>query len=94
MGDHIWEGVYSSFNEIPKAGSGFTGTAWIKNSLKKISKLRYIAQEKKSIPSMPEYHESLLPVVACMVHNDRGRVKILDFGGGIGFIYFHVFFLF
>ncbi|MHC4560179.1 MAG: methyltransferase, TIGR04325 family [Planctomycetota bacterium] len=90
MKEFIWNGVYSSFKEVPAEGPGFKGEKWLNNSLKKITALRNAAKENTSVPSVTKYRESLLPVVASMVYNEMGRVRILDFGGGIGFTFYEV----
>lgn len=86
----IWEGVYASFQDVPTVGPGFSGEEWIKNSLGKIAALREAAKESGTIPTITKYRESFLPVVAGIVYNEIERVRILDFGGGIGFTFYQV----
>jgi putative methyltransferase (TIGR04325 family) len=86
----IWEGVYPNFKEAPIEGPGFGGEEWIQKSLGKIKALRDAAKEKKTVPTVTKYQESLLPVVASIVYNELGRVRILDFGGGMGFTFYQV----
>ena len=92
MNEPIWEGVYSNFQEVPICGSGCSGNKWIENSLKKIAAIHEDARKKKTIPSVTKFRDrdGLLSVVAAIVCHERGGVKILDFGGGIGFAYYQV----
>lgn len=90
MKETIWEGVYSNFQDVPEIGPGFRGGKWIENSLKKIYALREIAEKENIIPEVTRYRESILPVVASMAYNEKGEIKILDFGGSLGFTYYQV----
>lgn len=86
----IWDGVYKSFKEVPAIGPGFRGEEWIKNSLKKIKTLHDAANEKRTIPSVTSYRESLLPVITSIVYHELRGARVLDFGGGIGFTFYQV----
>jgi putative methyltransferase (TIGR04325 family) len=90
MSKPIWEGVYKSFRDAPSSGPGFTGERWIQNSLEKINAVRQDAQKKGTVSSVTQYRESLLPFVAAIVLNEFEGVRILDFGGGVGFSYYQV----
>lgn len=84
----IWEGVYQSFNEVPVEGPGFDGDIWIGRSLKRIAELQNEAEENSPLPPTSNYREALLPLLASIVYSEQKNVKILDFGGGVGFTYF------
>jgi putative methyltransferase (TIGR04325 family) len=84
----IWEGVYNSFYEVPVEGPGFDGEIWIANSLKKIAVLRDEAEKNAPLPPTSNYREALLPLLAGLVYQENKGLRILDFGGGIGFTYF------
>jgi putative methyltransferase (TIGR04325 family) len=86
----IWSGVYSSFDEVPACGPGFNGDTWVENSVMRAKTLRETAEKGRTIPSVTEYRESLLPVIAGMVYSDLGRARILDYGGGMGMTYYQV----
>ena len=90
MKDPLWEGVYSSFQEVPVIGPGFKGENWLHNSLSKTAGYRDLAQNESTVPMVTGYRESLLPVIAGLVYGRARRTRILDFGGGIGFSYFQV----
>jgi putative methyltransferase (TIGR04325 family) len=90
MSKPVWEGVYKSFKDAPSSGPGFSGERWIQNSLDKIDAVRQDAQKKGTVLSVTQYRESLLPLVAANVLDEFEGVRILDFGGGIGFLYYQV----
>ena len=90
MSKIIWEGVYKSFKDAPASGPGFSGEKWIQNSLEKINAVRQGASKKGTVLSTTQYRESLLPLVAAIAFNDLAGVRILDFGGGLGFSYYQV----
>ncbi len=84
----IWEGVYPNFAEVPIEGPGFDGQEWIGNSLRKMDALRKEVKKNASLPPPSNYREGLLPLLASFVYNDQKKLRILDFGGGIGFTYY------
>jgi putative methyltransferase (TIGR04325 family) len=84
----IWEGVYRSFSEVPAEEPGFDGETWISNSLKRIAALREEAERNVLLPPASNYREGLLPLLAALGYNENGSVRILDFGGGLGFTYY------
>lgn len=88
----IWEGIYSSFREVPAEGPGFDGEAWITNSLKKMEEMRKHAQNGAALPPPSNYREGLLPLLAALTCRENKRLRILDFGGGIGFTYYQTVF--
>lgn len=90
MSKIIWEGVYKSFKDAPASGPGFSGEKWIQNSLEKINAVRQDASKKGTVLSTTQYRESLLPPVAAIALNELAGVRILDFGGGVGFSYYQV----
>lgn len=86
----IWEGVYHSFSEVPAEGPGFDGEIWISNSQKRIAALREETERNPLLPPASNYRGVLLPLLAALVYNTgKGlRLRILDFGGGVGFTYY------
>lgn len=86
----IWEGVYPSFRETPSSGPGFNEDKWIRGSLEKIRAVRRESARKMTVSPVTQYRESLLPFLAAVVFHESGGVRILDFGGGIGFSYYQV----
>ncbi len=84
----IWEGIYSSFSQVPVEGPGFDGEVWLNNSLKKMAVLRLEAEKSALLPPPSNLREILLPLVAAVVYQEQRKLKILDFGGSIGFTYY------
>lgn len=90
MNGPVWEGVFASFRDVPVTGPGFCGEIWKDNSLKKIRRLREAAASKNTVSSVPVNRDSLLPLLAALVHAAQRQVRILDFGGGVGFSYYQI----
>lgn len=88
----IWEGVYTSFQEAPYSGDGYQGEALIKYSLKKLAALKKESAESRLLPPAGNYRECLLPLLAALVYSQKGRVRVLDFGGNIGLAYYPTFY--
>jgi len=76
---NIWEGIYNSFDEAPVVGDGFESERWINQNLKKI---KTIIQESKNndfiFDNLPLY------TISSDLYAKNKKVKILDFGGGMG----------
>lgn len=79
---HVWEGIYKSFAEIPFSEDAHEESVWLDRSIQRIKQLR------KS-PSVI-HRDNLLPFLTALVHDKRKTLKILDFGGGMGFTYIPV----
>jgi len=90
MKNPIWEGIYNNFSEVNREGKGFSGELWVKNSCNKIEKIKQSTLNGDS-SKITGFRESILPVIAGMVMADQGFVKILDFGGGMGFTFYPVY---
>lgn len=84
----IWEGVYRRFSEVPAEGPGFDGETWINNSLKKVTALREEVERNAPLPPPSNYREGLLPLLVALVYQEKGAVRVLDFGGGVGLAYY------
>lgn len=93
MSFYIWEGIYNNFKECPVSGDGYESEIWASRSLERIIKLSDTAKENKTIPAVVAYQTSLLPFLTALVaerpRNEK-KVKVLDFGGGLGFTYIPV----
>ncbi|HAV42833.1 TPA: hypothetical protein DCX15_02300 [bacterium] len=59
-------------------------------ALERTNRLLEIAKEGRAIPSVVAYSRSLLPFLVVLLQERSERVKILDFGGGLGFTYIPV----
>lgn len=81
----IWEGVYTGFREVPADGAGFSSAAWSEKSLARLRELR--APEAAAVPQAVAYSSTLLHAVAALALAESPRLKVLDFGGGLGLTY-------
>jgi putative methyltransferase (TIGR04325 family) len=87
---YIWEGIYNNFKEASKLriGPGFSGNKW-KIEQSKIYKIceKYI-KNKKDIPKIyKERHLNLIFVIKIIL-KEKKRIRILDYGGGFGIVYY------
>src|ERR1700682_4212310 len=87
MIDHIWEGVYQSFREVPAKGEAFHSETWKSNSLKRISTLLEMSKAPATVPPSVAYNASLLPLMIALISEESKHATVLDFGGGLGFTY-------
>lgn len=90
MDRNIWEGVYKTYEEIPVTGAGFDGDTWIKRSKEKLAETLAKAEKGGAIPDIVEYKTSLLPFLAGVKAGKKEKVRIVDFGGGLGITYLQV----
>ncbi len=81
----IWEGTYPSFREVPAGGKGFSSPDWSRKSLAKLRELR--APERAAVPTAVAYSSTLLHAVASLALAENPKLKVLDFGGGLGLTY-------
>ncbi|MGK7344879.1 MAG: methyltransferase, TIGR04325 family [Candidatus Nitrospinota bacterium M3_3B_026] len=88
MKEPVWEGVYPSFRGVPATGAAFDGETWISRSLAEMEKIRRAAMDRKTTPSVCGFRESVAPVVAATAGIGKNRVTVLDFGGGMGRLYY------
>ena len=84
---HIWEGVYDSFSDVPDSREVFNGETWVTHSRAKILELLEAAKKPETVPTVVAYHNSLLPLLAALVAHKSEPIRILDFGGSLGFTY-------
>ena len=72
------------------SGAGHNGDAWESNSRAKIRSLLDSPRFPGTISALPRFNASLLPLLASIMSEKLGHVRILDFGGGPGVTYVHV----
>lgn len=85
----IWEGVFSSFSEAANSsiGPGFSGAVWKDRQAAVMQECVTALKFKESIPPFHKQRSACLPPVVAMLLSSRNKVKILDFGGGLGIGY-------
>jgi putative methyltransferase (TIGR04325 family) len=89
--DHIWRGVYPTFDMVPRRGSDFSSALWIRNSGESTRRLLDAPVRHGAVPSDVQSigeHRTLV-TAAALIAARQGSVRVLDFGGGFGdaFIY-------
>ncbi len=90
MNKGIWEGVYKSFKEVRAVGKGFNSDQWLSSSRKKTLELLANLKIEKPDSEVVAYRTSLLPFLVAVINGKSGKIKILDFGGGLGITYIQV----
>ena len=86
---NIWEGVYSNFQEAYKfrVGLGFSGSTYIKRSMEVAIKCRMALRNNRPIPIFHKQRGIYLPITVGMMLGSSDKIKVLDFGGGLGIGY-------
>jgi putative methyltransferase (TIGR04325 family) len=81
----IWEGIYNHFRDVPSKGAAFDSEEWISSTRQSTaSALESLSSQPDGIPyDIPSYH-SLFSLTVALVRQHRERVRVLDFGGGMG----------
>lgn len=90
MIENIWEGIYKNFSEVPIKGKGHEGDVWISRSRERIRHLLKLSREKRPVSKTVINRDNLLPFLTSLLLSEKGKLKILDFGGGMGFTYIPV----
>ncbi|MES2767727.1 MAG: methyltransferase, TIGR04325 family [Bdellovibrionota bacterium] len=85
---YIWEGTYKSFSECPGAGKGYEATS---ASQRYVDQLKKFLLDNSSLEKdiiLKRHRDNHLPVLVATLQAQLSRpIRILDFGGGIGFTY-------
>lgn len=81
----IWEGIYSEYRDVPAKGAGFDSEEWISRTRQAtLGALESFSRQSNGIPyDIPSYH-SLFSLAVALLIQHRKRVRVLDFGGGMG----------
>jgi putative methyltransferase (TIGR04325 family) len=82
----IWDGVYASFDEAAAAvaGPGFDGETWRSRSLAAATECLTALEAGRPIPHLHKQRSVLLPSIVAAMLGAGERLRILDFGGGLG----------
>lgn len=80
----VWEGVYKSFAEVPVEGPGFLGDIWLDRSTEDLQRSLEVWRKRGSAPPRITRRQGPLPMAVAMLLTTQERVRVLDFGGGIG----------
>jgi len=85
----VWEGGYQSFEAAAAeaAGDGFSGSMWLARSIHALKECLSAVDHFTPIPPFYMQRSILLPITASMMLNRSSKLRILDFGGGLGIGY-------
>lgn len=86
---NIWEGIYSSFYDAGSdaIGPGFNGDIYRARALNVAQECLAALNMGRPIASFHKQRSTLLPPVTAMMLESKDRLRILDFGGGLGIGY-------
>lgn len=85
-----WEGVYTSFREVPTEGEGLDGDIWAEVVERETRAVAREITEGGTRPALLDSYDSLLPFLVSVVAHKNNQVRILDFGGGAGVDYLYL----
>jgi len=86
---YIWEGHYDTFQSAASKaiGPGFEGDIYLKRSLIVANECLDALKLGAPIPQFHKQRSTLLPLTVSMMLGHHERVRVLDFGGGLGIGY-------
>ena len=87
MKDPIWEGVYADFDAAPGSTSVFAEELWVERSRAKARDMIAAIRPRGAAPAAVAAQGYALPLVASLVQAGQGGVRVLDFGGSVGFAF-------
>ena len=84
----IWEGVYAGWEDAPAVDGAFESLKWLDDQATIAQReLAESVADSEIISANAKSHDYILPTVVAMTGRDRGRLKVLDFGGGLASSY-------
>ncbi len=89
---HIWEGVYDNWDDVPEfKDEAFNSSKWLDTLTKELNVSFTNFEESGGVISKNALsRDYILSVAAAMIKENGRKLKILDFGGGLGSSYFSV----
>ena len=85
---YLWEGIYLHYYDVSTIGPGFACDSWINSAVTEAQDAIAISKRYGSIPMEVIEEYALLPMLASIAfQRNGGKVRILDFGGGLGITY-------
>lgn len=84
---NIWEGIYRSFEEAGGNTDVFAEPLWVERSTRRAARLREESRSALFTPPGTGSTSYALPPVAALHQARAGFVRILDFGGSVGFTF-------
>jgi len=85
----IWEGIFNDFEKAKNFadGFGFSGDTYNTRAYDAAKECLISLEKKEPIPFFHKQRSVILPPVAAMMLNQKSKIDILDFGGGLGIGY-------
>lgn len=85
----IWEGIYDSFQSATqdRTGPGFRGETYQERTKSAAQSCLAALREGEPIPQFHKQRSTYLPIAVAMMLGMRHRIRVLDFGGGLGIGY-------
>lgn len=86
---NIWEGIYDNFQHASSdaTGLGFNGAIYLKRAINAANECLDALKMNRPIPPFHKQRSTLLPSVVAMMLENIDKLRILDFGGGLGIGY-------
>jgi len=86
---NIWEGIFSNFElaEKEKIEGGFSSDRYIKQAKKVAGESLTALLENRRIPLFHKQRYTLLPIIISVLLSLKKKIRIIDFGGGLGIGY-------
>jgi putative methyltransferase (TIGR04325 family) len=81
----VWEGVYDSFSAANADAGVFEQDVWVNKVKAQAQAAIAESQSSAAIAPIAETRDYALPIVAALAARPGAPLRILDFGGGLGF---------
>lgn len=86
----IWQGIHRAHRDVPRSGAGYGDPGLVQETLAHTEGVIAGTRRYGTIPTAVTGEHTLLPLLASVLCKGSGRVRVLDFGGGMGVAYVHL----
>jgi putative methyltransferase (TIGR04325 family) len=86
----IWEGIYPTFREAPGDDRAFREAIWAERSRARALELKDRRRSGGLARVTTASTGYCLPPIVALAQTERARVRLLDFGGSVGFSFYGV----
>jgi putative methyltransferase (TIGR04325 family) len=86
----VWEGVFTSFQEVVIEGEGLDGDTWADIVEYETRSAQKALADGGMIPDLLRGDNLLLPLLVSVLACEKQEIRILDLGGGAGVDYLHL----
>ena len=80
----IWDGIFEDFDQTKGEGDVFQGSVWLEKQINHAQLAIDQTLSEETISKLAITAEYALPVIAAAIANPKKKLRILDFGGGLG----------